>query len=452
MNILQKLELSALNALDFARNQFEPRLRLGVTGLSRSGKTVFITALVKALLEGGRLPMFEAQATGRITRVTLQPQPDDKVPRFEIEAHMAQLNAGENRAFPQSTRHISELRLLIEYVTKQGAAKKLTLDIVDYPGEWLLDLPLLAQDYATWSKNALAQAKTRGASDYLTAVAKINESAPADELEAKLLANLYKDYLQRCRDEEHALSALPPGRFLMAGDLEGSPALTFAPLFEGASALHTLMAKRFEAYKTHVIFPFFKDHFARLDRQIVLIDALAALNANKEAVDDLQKALVDILSSLNMSKNSFFTHIFSKSIEKTVIAATKADHIHSSQHERLQNLVTHIVQSAVLNAKANGATVQPLAIASVRASREARVSDHDCIIATPQKGQKGFDGDKEIAIYAGELPQNPQDLIAGGDEFRFLKLRPPLTLHEQGAFPHIRLDRAMEALLGDYLR
>ncbi|MGC6744336.1 YcjX family protein [Escherichia coli] len=28
----------------------------------------------------------------------------------------------------------------------------LYLEIVDYPGEWLLDLPMLAQDYLSWSR------------------------------------------------------------------------------------------------------------------------------------------------------------------------------------------------------------------------------------------------------------------------------------------------------------
>ena len=37
--------------------------------------------------------------------------------------------------------------------------------------------------------------------------------------------------------------------------------------------------------------PFFRDHFARLDRQIVLVDALAALNAGPDAVRDLERAL-----------------------------------------------------------------------------------------------------------------------------------------------------------------
>ena len=31
----------------------------------------------------------------------------------------------------------------------------LTVRIVDYPGEWLLDLPLLEQSYAEWSATTL---------------------------------------------------------------------------------------------------------------------------------------------------------------------------------------------------------------------------------------------------------------------------------------------------------
>ena len=44
------------------------------------------------------------------------------------------------------------------------------------------------------------------------------------------LPPLFTDYLRAAKTDRYALSTLPPGRFLMPGDLEGSPALTFAPL------------------------------------------------------------------------------------------------------------------------------------------------------------------------------------------------------------------------------
>ena len=52
----------------------------------------------------------------------------------------------EARRWPSSTTDISELRLVIDYQRPNGADRSLTLDIVDYPGEWLLDLPLLQQE------------------------------------------------------------------------------------------------------------------------------------------------------------------------------------------------------------------------------------------------------------------------------------------------------------------
>ena len=129
-------------------------MRLGVTGLSRAGKTVFITALIHGLTRGGRFPVFEPFATGRIARARLAPQPDDAVPRFDYENHVRTLI--EERRWPNSTVDISELRLVIDYQRQNGADRTLTLDIVDYPGEWLLDLPLLNKSYEQWSRESLA--------------------------------------------------------------------------------------------------------------------------------------------------------------------------------------------------------------------------------------------------------------------------------------------------------
>ena len=60
------------------------------------------------------------------------------------------------------------------------------------------------------------------------------EGTPADAQRAVMWSRLASRILWPITEfdcaDEHALSMLPPGRFLMPGDLEGSPALTFAPL------------------------------------------------------------------------------------------------------------------------------------------------------------------------------------------------------------------------------
>lgn len=88
----------------------DPVIRLGVTGLSRAGKTVFITSLVANLMDRGRMPQLRAAADGAIRAAYLQPQPDDTVPRFRYEDHLGALTAAEPR-WPEGTRRISELRL-----------------------------------------------------------------------------------------------------------------------------------------------------------------------------------------------------------------------------------------------------------------------------------------------------------------------------------------------------
>lgn len=151
------------NLADRASGLVNPTVRLGVTGLSRSGKTVFISSLVHNLLNGGRLPLFEPVQSGRVSAVRLEPQPDDAVPRFQYEDHIRALV--KDRIWPDSTRAISELRITLDYQSASGwnrlfSPGRLSIDIVDYPGEWLLDLPLLGKDYRTFSEETIALAET----------------------------------------------------------------------------------------------------------------------------------------------------------------------------------------------------------------------------------------------------------------------------------------------------
>lgn len=215
---------------------FEPRLRLGVTGLSRAGKTVFITSLIANLLARGRMTQFRAEADGRLIAASVQPHPDRETPRFDYETHLAALSAEPPR-WPESTSRISQIRISLRYkptgfFSGLSGPGTLHLDIVDYPGEWLLDLALLDLDFATWSAQALkaAEAPSRAphAGEWRSALEGRNTEAAFDEVAAKPLAAAFTEYLGACR--RAGLSGLAPGRFLMPGDMEGSPALTFCPL------------------------------------------------------------------------------------------------------------------------------------------------------------------------------------------------------------------------------
>lgn len=444
---------------------FEPVIRLGVTGLARSGKTVFITSLVANLLDRGRMPGLLAASEGRVEAAYLQPQPDDTIPRFDYENHLAALTNPAPH-WPNSTRTVSELRLSLKVRPKGllsglSGPRTIHLDIVDYPGEWLLDLGLLDKTYAEWSSDTLERiAKRAQAVDYLAQLAATDGDAPHDEPTAQALAQGFTAYLTAARAA--GFSDCTPGRFLLPGDLAGSPVLTFAPM-EGASkrgSLRREMERRFDAYKSRVVKPFFRDHFARIDRQVVLVDALGAIHNGPQAVEDLRRAMADILSAFRPGRNAWLTRLLlGKRVEKILFAATKADHLHHTQHPRLTAIMEALTRDARDRADFAGAKTSALAIASLRATTEDTLT-HD---GTPLDVVRGtlLETGKRAAFYPGALPEDPARLLSparAGEEkwldsdYRIMSFAPaPLSLKPGEGPPHIRLDRAAQFLIGDRL-
>lgn len=472
------------NLTDYAASLGSPPLRLGVTGLSRAGKTVFITALVHNLLHGGRLPLFEPWRAHRLIGADLRPQLHADVPTFDYRGHVRKLT--DARSWPASTRAISELRLTIAYESASLVGRtlgrgKLDVDIVDYPGEWLLDLPLLTKDFRAFCRETVERAReprrTPIAADWLGYIAALDPTAPADQEIAERAHGLFTAYLAAARGGGLALSMVPPGRFLMPGDLAGSPALTFSPLElpEGVEAprdsLWALMESRYEAYKDVVVRPFFRTHFARLDRQVVLVDVLAALNGGRSSLIDLETALGEILACFRPGRSSLLASLINRRIDRILFAATKADHLHHASHDRLELLLRRLLDRAIGRAAFTGAGVEVLALAAVRATREASVREGGeslpCIVGIPEAGEsldgRLFDGREEIALFPGDLPESPQALFAEDGTGaatpaaarRFLKFRPPpVEVTAEGfslSLPHIRLDRALDFLIGDRL-
>ncbi|MBV0911643.1 YcjX family GTP-binding protein [Anianabacter salinae] len=446
---------------------FEPVIRLGVTGLSRAGKTVFITSLVANLIDRGRMPGLVAASEGRIRTAFLQPQPDDHVPRFDYESHLGAI-LSTTPHWPDSTRAISELRLSLR-VSPTGLIGGLSgprtvhIDIVDYPGEWLLDLALLDRSYADWAKATLERIARRPlAADYLSLIRETDGAARFEEPAARRLADSYTAYLTGARAAGY--SDCTPGRFLLPGEMAGSPALTFAPLprpdSPGRGSLWREMDRRFEAYKSRVVKPFFRDHFARIDRQVVLVDALGAIHAGPEALEDLRRAMTEILSAFRPGRNAFLSQLLlGKRVGKILFAATKADHLHHTQHARLTAIMEALTKDARARADFSGAQTAAMSIASLRATVEETLThdgrELDCVRGTL------LDGGKRAAFYPGELPGDPQRLLAPAREgaetwldgdYGIMSFAPAaLTLKPGEGPPHIRLDRAAQFLIGDRL-
>jgi hypothetical protein len=438
-------------------------LRLAVTGLRQGGKTVFVTALVHHLLSGRELPFLGAAQEGRLLGARLLPPRPGDLPPFPFAEARAALAAPEPR-WPEPTRSLSALRLELRFAIKGvlrrrlGPHRSLILMVIDYPGEWLLDLPLLEQTYQAWSLATFELAATAPraqlAEAWLGYVGNLDLRGVAKLDEATQASVLYKTYLSRCQ-REAGLGLLQPGRFTMPADVADPDLLRFCPLPPGPAprgSLRDLMRRRYDRYCAEVVAPFYRDHFSRFDRQIVLIDLLSTLNRGPACFADLQATLDMVLRSFRYGSSGLISRLFRPRIDTLLFAASKADHVAHNQHNNLRLLLERLVSDAAARARFEGITPTFAAIAAHRSTDVVRTEHQGQVLSCVRGRLK--DDDRETVLFPGEIPAelpSEEDWQAG--RFRFRDFAPRrLRLDDAGPPQHIRLDQALEILIGDRLQ
>lgn len=465
----QNLAREFSNLIERGRDR---QLRLAVTGLSRAGKTAFLTSLVYQLRHAGleaRLDLLPAARERRLMGAQRVTQKDLGVPRFPYDQAMASLDEIPPQ-WPNPTRGISELRLHIRYRPQRHGvfgmlgsdSATLTLDLFDYPGEWLLDLPLLEHDYLSWCQRqqmTLSSERRAMASDWLSAMEKLDPAAEADEAELATIAERYAESLRAAR--EAGFADLQPGRFLLPGDLEGAPVLQFFPLLDltkddrkrlealPQQSVYRTLARRFAYYQQHVVKPFYREHFRRFDRQIVLVDVLGALNAGPQRFEDLSRALATLMRSFDYGQRSLLSRMFSPRIDRLAIAATKADHVTPDQHPNLVALLEALLAEPIKDLRFADVPVKALSLASIRTTQAHEVEQHGKQIQA-LRGET-MEGE-ETLMFPGEVPAHlPQHDFWARQGFAFHAFR-PLSRDVRGeGLPHIRMDAALDWLIGDKL-
>jgi predicted YcjX-like family ATPase len=436
----------------------QPRVRLAVTGLSRAGKTVFLTSLVANLLALGAgrrtLPALEAAAGGRITRVRLVPAGVESTPRFDPAAHLAALAADPPR-WPDRTEDLSTLALTLE-VSRAGMfggflpARQVTLELLDYPGEWLLDLPMLGQSFAEWSAETLGRLwqgrRAELARPFLSFVDALPASAPADDALARRGWLLYRDALRACR--EHGLRFLQPGRALNPGPKGEAPLLWFFPLRHATGGgLAELLERRHAAYLAEQRTGFFEPWFRRFQRQAVLVDVLGALHGGEEAFSDTAEALGAIARALRDSEG-WFDWLTGQGPRRVAFLATKADHVPSRARDALVSLLGDLTGNGV---PAGTPRADAHAIAAIRCTEDTVVQLEGRPVAAV-RGVLAEDG-RAARIYPGEVPmRRPGPGFWDHAFFEMPVFRPPrLRTDAADGIPHLGLDAALAWLIGDLL-
>jgi predicted YcjX-like family ATPase len=482
-SILKKPALMKLKnkANELLSRSLDQHVTLAVTGLSRSGKTAFITSLVNQLINEGngtQLSFFDPVHQGNFIAAKRIPQKHFHVPRFDYDSAISALTA-EPAIWPEPTHGISELRLAIRYQPKHSLLKyatdmaTLTVDITDYPGEWLLDLPMLKQTFQEWSEQtqALMTQGTR-AEPSKAFLIKLNTVDPLATASEEILAELAQEYTALLHTFRHdlGLSVIQPGRFILPGDLAGAPILEFFPFtplqniddddYENAPAesFIGMLRARYIEYKEQVVDKFYRENFLRFDRQIVLADCLKPLNEGKESFADLSLAISMILESYSYGQSGLFSRLFSPKIDKLLFGATKADHVTPEQHAPMVSLLNELVHQNKQMLNYEAVDIKTLAIASVKATTSG-MSKHEGqelpVIQgqrlPPKHAENSTDvfGQK-ITIFPGAVPAHlPNDAFWQSNNFKFIEFSPLAGLNKHQGLPHLRMDQVLQFLLAD---
>ncbi len=363
-------------------------LRVGVTGLARAGKTAFLTSVAANLLALSGNPSALPALAGSGLRAVIAPAGADSLPRFDYRRHLAELAADPPR-WPERTGAVSLLALDLE-IPRAGllgsliGSRSVRLEFLDYPGEWLLDLPLLGQDFGRWSTAALRRLEGSEAAplarEFLAFAGALPARAPADEGLAAKGHELYRAALRRLRDEA-GLSFLQPGRFLMPAPGPEPPSSVYFP-HAGEGPLAALLAARYDAYREAVRAELVSPSFGQVDRLVVLADILAALHAGPAAFADMSGALSAVAEALSFRRPwtdaiPFLSPLLESlsvpawltggGIRRVAFAATKVDHVAERQRGNMAALVRALTR---LPPRAEAAVTGAFAIASVRCTED----------------------------------------------------------------------------------
>ncbi|MFB2660171.1 YcjX family protein [Shewanella mangrovisoli] len=459
-------------------------LRLAVTGLSGAGKTAFITGLVNQLLNSGAasqvshsrhgnaLPLWQVSREQRLLGVKRAMQPDLEIASFDYQGAMLALTSTPP-TWPASTRTISELRLAIKYQPQKGLLAKfadtatLYLDIVDYPGEWLLDLPMLRQSFIEWCSAQQQRVAVLKSSplyaEFQTSLSALNLTEAADELQLKRIADEYQQLLHDLVHVQGYYQA-QPGRMLLPGEWEGAPLLAFFPLLsvtdnqwselkqsDKHSAFHVL-EKRYQEYVAKVVKPFYKQHFAGFDRQLVLVDCFSALNRGKTQFEDMGAALNAIMESFQYGQSSYLRRLFAPRIDRLLFAASKVDHVTRDQQSHVLSLLTDMLKHSQHFASFDGCKVETMAISAIKATRHGMVTTQEGDVEVVQG--IGLNG-QALTLFPGEVPTRlPEPNFWRDQGFHFMGFAPPNNSNVDPSavhFDHIRLDHLLQYLVGDKL-
>jgi predicted YcjX-like family ATPase len=460
---LRDLAGASLDALGTALSEIPRYLnheshRIAVTGLQRAGKTVFVTSFAHALLHAANAPKEDFPFfpwRGQVHDVTLEDIPG--IPRFPYRERLEELLADPPK-WPERTAGLSGLRVRIHYTPSSALTRSvlpkatLDLDLIDYPGEWLLDLPMLGQSYRDWSLQMedMANAGSRSglSQAWRERTGALDPDAKADPVELQRIGELYLDYIRRCHAERN-LYYVQPGRFLVREALDAETGPLFFPFARARAAKAgtnaAMLASRYRDYQV-LVRRFYGQVFGRLRRQVILVDLLTALQSGHESFADLALATRTITEAFEDLKNPILKLLSLGGVDRLALAAAKADHVTADQLSNLVGMLRDMIGEPFVQANARQSGL--FAVASVKATTQIMRTWQGEALPFLRGAPEGR-GSELVEVRPGVIPgQVPNAGEWEGRAFNIRRFAPPrLVAPFERPLPHINLDKILQFLI-----
>ncbi len=431
---------------------------IGVTGFSGSGKSTFITSLIHQLKYsneaklGGFLPARDEKIIG--TKLL-------SIPGLELFDYEVGINAlaSDPPKWPEPTSSLSGCIVEITYKRDSfiksviGEQTTLRIEIRDYPGEWLLDIPLLNQEYHSWCHDmdgTFHQSKRKELMGSL--FGDLKEISPFDVLTEDDINGIYgrfKAFL--ISSKEAGLTLIQPGHVLLPGKDD-----SFEPFFPlmnmrnysvkelkkaDKDSIYKVMLKRYKDYVKNVVYPFYNDYFNSVDRQIIMVDTLKALSQGKDNFDDMMSSFSRIIDCYSYGENGFFRRLISPKIERILFLSSKPDRVLSNQHDNLRHFTNDVIKRVCTQSIRNTIQIETEIACAVRCTEDK----NDYLTGMTAEGL----GKLTHPTVPDKIPK--RDEWGAFEGWHPPELVPPLNtdLKHGSYLPCIRMDTVLKNLIGD---
>ncbi|MCU7554776.1 YcjX family protein [Alteromonas sp. ASW11-19] len=340
----------------------QERHRFTITGLSRSGKSMLFTSLMTILKYRSEekyncLPLLESLPMELVDHMRIEPLPGYAM--FPADAHLQALESGH---WPAPTEQAYGFKLIVR-LRQTGNIKKLLMpytdvvfEFIDYPGEWITDMPMLGKSFSQWSDSAWAQQASEPQKHYSSAwhafVEGFDFEQPPTREAVLEVVSEYRRYLQHAK--AHGISMLQPGSFLIDGSGFDWRAEGFAPLpakitSDISHPWYKAFAQHYAAFQDNWLTPLKESTFRETDKQIILVDLFEGLNHSRQHLYQLKETLSHLAETFVYGNPGWFARnvLRQRQIGRVAFVATKTDLIPESQKPALLSLLQQITEGAV---------------------------------------------------------------------------------------------------------